>query len=533
MSGYSSSVNSVVFSADGKILASGSEDKTIKLWNAATGREIRTLSGHPGEVNSVTFNADGKTIASGSGDSTTRIWDISSGKEIAQFISFTDGEWVCITPDGYYNASPNGDQYLNVRVDNRVYGIDQYRAAFYNPALVEARLSGNTDARLANTTTSIQNAAEPPLVKILRPNNGSAFPAGQVDLSVLVADQRDPIKKIEILVNGRMVGGDAISNLTGSPGLMKDYRGLQVTGNEKRVEFSFPISLDPGPNHIEVLASNSYSEGRDTVDVIRRQAALEANILPNLWILSIGINRYNDARLSNLNYAVNDAREIIDVFKAQEGKLYRKVNSLLIADGAAIAPTTENIIDNFGYLKNAAQGDVVMLFIAGHGINDEGRNFYFMPSDAVFSPDGTFRPSRAISSEQIKAVLKVRGQKLVFIDACHSEGFTGTKARGVENNRLVNDLKDQSTVIFTASQGDEVSLEDPKFRHGLFTYAIIQGMKGAADMAIGDFGKDGKVSMKELDAYVSEMVPSLSKGFQHPTTYTPEGYINFPMAETR
>jgi len=101
----------------------------------ASGREIRTFSGHSDRVTSVAFSPDGRQVLSGSYDNTTRIWDISTGKEIAQFISFIDGEWVVITPEGYYNSSPNGDKYLNVRDGNNVYGIDKYRTTFYKPDL--------------------------------------------------------------------------------------------------------------------------------------------------------------------------------------------------------------------------------------------------------------------------------------------------------------------------------------------------------------------------------------------------------------
>jgi len=66
-------VNSVTFSHDGQTLASGSEDKTIKIWNQKTGELIHTLSGHSGLVNSVTFS-HGQTLASGSEDKTIKIW---------------------------------------------------------------------------------------------------------------------------------------------------------------------------------------------------------------------------------------------------------------------------------------------------------------------------------------------------------------------------------------------------------------------------------------------------------------------------
>jgi uncharacterized caspase-like protein len=216
------------------------------------------------------------------------------------------------------------------------------------------------------------------------------------------------------------------------------------------------------------------------------------------------------------------------VFKAQEGKLYRTVNSLLIADGAVVTPTKDNIIDNLGFLKSAGQRDVVLLFIAGHGMNDDGGRYYLMPSDAAFNADGGIRPSKAISYRDIQAVLDVPGQKLVFIDSCHSEGVSGKKTRGVDNNQLVRELQDNSTVILTASRGNQLSQERPELGHGVFTYAIIQGMRGAADLF-----KKGMVTITELDAYVSEMVPKLTDGLQQPVTNTPEGYVNFIVADVK
>ncbi|MDR1030656.1 MAG: caspase family protein, partial [Treponema sp.] len=424
-------------------------------------------------------------------------------------------------------ASTKGDGRINVLTNSTVYGIDAYRSTFYRPAVVEARLAGRPDP-LPAAASGIQNAAsfEPPVVIIRGPEAGMVFTGPNAELSVSVADQRQPVKTVKVLVNGRLLGSEDMQGLSGSRGLVVEGAGgLSVSGKENRLDFRFPLTLSPGTNRVEVIATNGYSEGKDSVEVTYRAQTNQQEILPNLWILAIGINRYDDPGIRNLDYSVADARGIIDAFKRQEGKVYRRVNSLLIADGAGLSPTAENIKDNFSWLRQAGQRDVVLLFIAGHGVNDPGGSFLFLPSDAAFGQDGNVRASRAISNRDIYSVLDVPGQKLVFIDSCHSEGVSGRKTRAVDNNQLVRDLMDNSTVIFTSSRGSELSQESKEYGHGLFTWAIMQGMKGEADLI-----RDGKITMKELDAYVSEKVPALTGGAQHPTTTTPDGYINFNVA---
>ena len=72
-------VESVVFSPDGKTLVSASYDKTIKIWDAATGTHLRTLEGHSKSVSSMAFSPDGLTLASGSHDDTVKLWNMVTG----------------------------------------------------------------------------------------------------------------------------------------------------------------------------------------------------------------------------------------------------------------------------------------------------------------------------------------------------------------------------------------------------------------------------------------------------------------------
>jgi WD40 repeat protein len=93
-------VYSVVFSPDGKILASGSSDETVHLWEVSTGKEIARMEGHSSFVSSVVFSPDGKMLASGSSDKTVRLWDASTGKLIASIACHSYVHTVTFSPDG-------------------------------------------------------------------------------------------------------------------------------------------------------------------------------------------------------------------------------------------------------------------------------------------------------------------------------------------------------------------------------------------------------------------------------------------------
>jgi sugar lactone lactonase YvrE len=99
--GHSGSVNSVAISPDGQILVSGSDDKTITIWDLSTGQELRTLTGHSESVNSVAISPDGQTLLSGSRDNTIKIWRLSTGEELRTLTVHSDSvNFVAISPDG-------------------------------------------------------------------------------------------------------------------------------------------------------------------------------------------------------------------------------------------------------------------------------------------------------------------------------------------------------------------------------------------------------------------------------------------------
>jgi WD40 repeat protein len=106
LEGHQNTVTSVVFSPDGHTLASGSHDNTVRLWDAHTGASLSVLEGHQNWVTSVVFSPDGHTLASGSDDKTVRLWDAHTGASLSVLEGHQNTvRSVVFSPDGQVLSS--------------------------------------------------------------------------------------------------------------------------------------------------------------------------------------------------------------------------------------------------------------------------------------------------------------------------------------------------------------------------------------------------------------------------------------------
>lgn len=234
----------------------------------------------------------------------------------------------------------------------------------------------------------------------------------------------------------------------------------------------------------------------------------QIQMIDTLWVLSIGINDYGSRDL-NLEFADHDALKIAEMLKKQKNRLFKKVGTVCLINDRAGRESILNAVDRISQKANA--GDVVFIFVAGHGVIDpRQKEYYFLPSGA--NPDNVFTKGLRWSEfSGIVKILSTRVKKLVLaVDTCHA----GATARA----DLASEVKMDSGYILSAGKASEVSIENQRFRlpnetrgHGVFTYAILQGLSGDADL-----NHDGIIKVEELFEYIAKKIPELTGNRQHP-----------------
>jgi hypothetical protein len=240
------------------------------------------------------------------------------------------------------------------------------------------------------------------------------------------------------------------------------------------------------------------------------------------WAVVIGVSEYSDTEIPRLRYAHEDAIAFYRFLTTplQEGGAgIPRSNARLLVNGDATATKVRSALTDF--LKMPTEDDIVYVYYAGHGVPDPDRPevLYFMAYDT----DRQFLGSTAIPMRELQTALQVyvKAQTvMLFVDACHSRGVSGTYAtRSLAPPELVNkylqDLAESrpSTLTFAASDLNQLSQEDKKWGggHGAFTYYLLEGLKGAAD-----FNKDNIVRLGEVIQFVSDRVRRDTRSQQSP-----------------
>jgi uncharacterized caspase-like protein len=232
---------------------------------------------------------------------------------------------------------------------------------------------------------------------------------------------------------------------------------------------------------------------------------LEASSNVKIWAIVIGVGKYT--AMPTLKFTDDDAYRFYSFLKSPEGGALPENQIELLVDESA---TRENILRAMRnkFLK-ADENDVVVLYFSGHGLDG-----CFLPVDF----DGY---KNKLRHEEVKKVLgqSKAKHKLCIADACYSgsmqfhDGLAAKGPASVTLQRFYQAFEDSDggVALLMSSQQEELSLEDHGLRQGIFTYYLLQGLKGKADN-----NGDKLVTIAELYRYVYKNVREYTDGMQTP-----------------
>ncbi len=306
---------------------------------------------------------------------------------------------------------------------------------------------------------------------------------------------------------------------------------------QKSLVVTVPLKLRQGVNTIGITANEPDGGVRQEVRTVifdQPQVAVGAPAappplapVPDRWAVVIGVGNYESPDVPRLRYTVPDAEAVYDVLVGPGG--FKKEHVLLLTDKTEKKPTYRNLKWALGTFlaRSAKKDDTVLIYFAGHGapevdqrgVERDGLSKYLVPLDA--EPDDLY--STALPMDELQTIFnRLEAERVVvFLDSCYSGAAGGrtfaskkTRASHVDDEFLERLARSRGRAIVTASRPAEVSIELAELGHGIFTYYLVQGLNGAADL-----NKDGIVTLQELYEYVEQQVTRKSRavgGNQHP-----------------
>ncbi len=571
-SGHTSYINSLQFSADGKLIVSSGLDDTIKVWDVNSGTLIHDFIEPDGWVESAYFSPDGRTVLSVTnieGLLNIKIWDVTSGKNIRQFefrgspyhgftfeeINFeqdlllsyrnselifhriSDGkelfsfipidsmDWVVVDPEGRFDATQNAMNLMHFVLGDEIIEFQQLKDRYYEPGLMN-KVLGYSDEPLRKSR-GLNNILLHPTIDLTHPSENKG------KLGIELTNRGGGIGKVKIWINGKEVE--------------TDVRGKKPKRNAKELKINYNIQDHPyiKTGELNIIEVKAYNEEEYLVSQGKKiyYMADGTKEEPKLYAMVAGSSNYSGDAL-DLNYAAKDAVEFANALTLVGNRLFGtdKVDIRLLTTQQkdfAFWPTKENIERTFREISNKANPfDVFVVYLSGHGTNYGGSegDFYYLTSDAASGnlTDPVVRKQVAISSEEFTEYIKwVPALKQVMIlDACNSgqlaEDLLAKKeARSSAEIRALERMKDRTGMyVLAGSAADAVSYETSIYGQGLLTYSLLFGMKGAS------LRESKYVDVMQLFQFAADKVPELAEnigGIQKPEVRIPYGGESFDI----
>jgi len=489
-----------------------------------------------GIITDAVFSMDSKFAITTNESGEIALYDLESKKKTASMALIGENEFITYTPDFYYTSSKGAAKAIAFKSENNVLPFEQLELKYNRPDIVVDRLGFANKKliasykaayekrlkRLGFTEADLEVGFDLPEVKIEVNKLPLETDQRLLTFDLKAVDPKTSIKRINVFVNDVPLYGS---------------KGLEVSSSSE-VSKSISLELSAGLNEIKVTATNVNGlESLPRSFEIQYTADFDR---PDLYLISIGVSEYQQSK-NNLAFAAKDASDIINTLR--ESNAYENVKFKLITNQQA---TSDNIKSVRSFVEQADVDDVVMIFIAGHGVLDDEYTYYFATNNMDFNNPA----NGGLSYEELESIIdgiKCRN-KILMMDTCHSGELDADdveKAQkevksigsvafrsageivklkensfGLENTlelskALFGDLKKGTgATVISAAGGTEFAAEGLNSANGLFTSCLIQGLKTRR----ADWNRDRSYTVSEIRNYVSKEVILQSNGKQVPTS---------------
>lgn len=473
------------FSVDGKTILSGGDGGQLMAYDLE-GNALAQFVGHESEVWAVAPSPDGRYLVTGSADQTVRLWPLAPLKDadvqptpvdgrlppktiapLATLYNGRDGQWVMWTPEGYYTGSEEADKLIGWQLNAgstrtpEFYAAHQLRQQFNRRDIVEKAIvlaSSDEAVRQSNGTSyKVDDLIRrpPPRLVITSPKPFEQLTGGQAIVTVRIEATPDPVKRITVRANGRVIA--------------------EQTPDRAEGEFQFRVPIANGQNLITVIAGNDVGDTPAEVRVSHTGNGL-LDQRGTLYVVAIGVDRYPSLKCGpqrdqscDLKWSSRDANVFADTISAAMGPSHTTVDlAVLSNDPGATPPTAANVRRALSRARNLAkETDTLVVFTAGHGLND-GFDYLFLTTDAARQGSGFDGSSVLPWTELERIVFGTKGRRFLFVDTCHSAGAFNVK---LGREALYNDV-----TAFTATGQDEEAIELTALQQGVFTYTLRRAL---------------------------------------------------------
>jgi len=463
-------------------------------------------------------------------DNSINIYSAITGKYYGSLYTFENSkDWVFVGVDGRFDGTEKGMEKLYYLKQREVISIDKVYEKYYTPNLYLRLIAGEKFDPLPEIDlkpkpkTKILYAEKQRNLEVEDDIATYTNTTGLAEITVDATAEEDKVDEIRLFHNGKVV------NLA--------TRGLFVTDADGTERKKYTINLLPGNNNFRAIALNSQrteSDGDEivvnynvaannapvVVKPVNNNAAVVSAVNKDatLHLIVVGINEYQNKTMS-LNYAMADATSFKEEVEKDAKTILGNIKTYFVTNNTADKAGITNAFKKVQ--QNAKAQDVFIFYYAGHGVIGKDKEFYLVPTDVSDLKNvQTELEQKGIASKLLQQyAVDIQAQKQLFIlDACQSAGaFEKLLSNdGDQQKSIAVVSRSTGTHWMAASGAMQYANEFSSLGHGVFTYVLLQALKGEA-------AANKMITVNGLKSFLQVQVPLLMKKYngsaQLPASY--------------